>query len=125
MIVHDEETLEEALQLLESQGPLHYSDEYAYIIITTPETLELQCRRAFGRNDIAVVVPRGEESAMEDYTKMRVIIRKRRSEEEKRRVREWVKEHPEIAKASAEEVPQIIKRMRKERRSSTKEEVVE
>ena len=96
MIVKDEESLDSALAMLESQGPVRYSDEYSYIIITTPETLELQCRRAFGRNDVAVVVPRGSESEMEDYAKVRLLIRKQRAEDEKREIKEWVREHPEV-----------------------------
>ena len=97
MIVKDEETLVQVLQLIEASGPVRYSDEYAYVIITTPETLELQCRRAFGRNDIAVVVPCGSESEMEDYARARSRIRKQRAEDEKKRIKEWVREHPEVA----------------------------
>jgi len=95
VIVHDESTLNEALQVLESQGPVRYSDQYAYVIVTTPETLEMLSRRAFDRNDVVVVAPRGQESGMEDQAKVRVTIRKQRAEEEKRKIREWVKEHPE------------------------------
>ena len=96
MIVHNEETLVEALQMIESQGAVRYSDEYAYIIITTPETLELQCRRALARNSIAIVVPRGHESEMEDHTTNLRVIKKRRAMEEKKMIKEWVREHPEV-----------------------------
>lgn len=94
MIVHDEETLQSALQTLESRGSLRYSDQYAYIIVTTPETLELLCRRAFDRNDVVVVVPRGEERSMEVHTVAQKTIRKKRADEERKRVREWAREHP-------------------------------
>ena len=109
MIVHNEETLHEALQLLESNGPVRYSDEYAYIIITTPETLELQARRAFDRNDVAVVVSRGQEREMEDHAKARPSIRKQRAEDEKRRIKAWVREHPEV-------VEKIEESLRKEKK---------
>ena len=94
MIVQDEETLEVALQLLGSEGPIRYNDQYAYIIITTPETLELQCRRALARNDIAVVVPRGHEHEIEDYRSSVRRVRRERAEEEKKKIKEWVREHP-------------------------------
>ena len=95
MVVKDEPTLHEALQMLESQGPVRYSDQYAFIVITTLETLELQCRRALDRNDIAIVVPRGHEREMEDYSQNLSKIRKQRAEEEKERIKEWIKEHPD------------------------------
>jgi len=99
MIVHDESTLDEALQMLESQGPVCYSDQYALVTVTTPETLEMLCRRAFDRNDIAIVAPRGKEHEMEVHSRVLPRIRKERAEEEKRRIKEWVREHPdEVAK---------------------------
>ena len=99
MIVHDESTLDEALQMLESQGPVCYSDQYAFVIVTTPETLEMLCRRAFDRNDIVIVAPRGQEQEMEHHATELPRIRKRRAEEEKRKIKVWVREHPgEVAK---------------------------
>lgn len=96
MIVHNEETLEEALQMLAaSSSGIRYSDEYAYIIINQPEVLEDFCGRALRRNDIAVVVPYGRESEMEDYSRNVHRIRKQRAEEEKENIKKWVREHPE------------------------------
>ena len=106
MIVHDESTLQEALQLLESRGLVRYSDEYAYIIITTPGTLELLCRRAFNRNDIAIVVPRGEEQTMEDHSRERPGVRRRRARDEKKAIRAWVREHPE----QVQKIEKVLKR---------------
>ena len=113
MIVKDEESIEQALQMLAAEGTVRYSDQYSYIIITTPETLEYQCQRALARDDIAIVVPRGRESEMEDHTQALTRVKKQRAEEEKKKIREWVKEHPELATASAEEVPKIVKQIRK------------
>ena len=96
MIVKNEETLGEALQMLESGGPTRYSDEYSYIIIATPETLELQCRRAFARNSFAIVVPLGQEHEMEVHAGLLPSIREERRCEELRRTKAWVREHPEI-----------------------------
>lgn len=67
MIVKDEETTKQALQILNSSGAVRYSDEYAYVVITTSETLEYQCSRAVARGGIAIVVPHDHESEMEDY----------------------------------------------------------
>lgn len=78
-----------------SQG-VRYSDHYAFIIITTPETLELQCRRALTRNDIAVVVPLGREREMENYTTTLRNVRVERARAEKRRIKEWMEAHPEV-----------------------------
>jgi len=117
MIVHDDETLEEALQMLASSPEgVRYSDQYAYVIVTTPETLELQCRRALGRNDIAVVVPRGQEREMEVHARELPRVKEKRAREEKKRFKEWMKEHPELAKASPEEMSRIMKQIRKEQK---------
>jgi len=95
MIVKDGETLEEALQMLGAEGSVRYSDEYAYVILTSPDVLEDFCTRALRRNDIAIVVPHGHEGEMEDYSRNVRRIREQRAEEEKRKIKEWVKEHPE------------------------------
>lgn len=95
MIIHNEESIEAALQMLDAEGSVRYSDEYAYIIINQPHVLEDFSSRALRRNDIAIVVPYGRESEMEDYATNVRRIRKQRAEEERRKIKEWVKEHPE------------------------------
>lgn len=97
MIVHDEETFEAALQMLAtSPEGVRYSDRFAYVIVTTPETLEYLCSRALARNDIAIVVPRGHESEMEDYSRSLERVREKRERKEKTEVKEWIREHPEV-----------------------------
>ena len=113
MVVRNEETLEEALQMIRASGPVRYSDRYVYIIVTHSETLEDLCRKALARDDIAIVVPHGREREMENYTQALTRVKRQRVAEEKRRIREWVKEHPEIAEAPAEEIPKVVRRMRK------------
>jgi len=116
MIVHDVESIEQALQMLAaSPEGVRYSDQYSYIIITTPETLEYQCLSALARDDIAIVVSRGHESEMEGHTAALTRIKRQRVREEKRKIKEWIREHPELAKASAEEMPKIVKRIRRGR----------
>ena len=96
MIVHDEGTLEEALQILAaSPEGVRYSDEYAYIIITQPHVLEDFCTRALRRNDIAIVVAYGHESEMESHARNVGRIRRKRAEDEKESIKRWVREHPE------------------------------
>ena len=95
MIIKDEETLERALQMISAEGAVRYSDEHAYVIITTPETLELQARKALARNSIAVIAPRGQEHEMEDYSTHVRIVRRERIEEEKKDIKRWFREHPE------------------------------
>lgn len=72
MIVKDEETLEEALQMLwlDCPGGVRYSDTYLYIKISRPSMLEHRCKLALSRGDIAVVVPLGTEHTMEDHAIM-------------------------------------------------------
>jgi len=85
MIVKDEETLQDALQMLEtSPRGVRFVDTYAFRIITTPENLEYQCRRALKRWDIVVVVPLGSESAMEDQSKARRGFSEARQREQRR-----------------------------------------
>ena len=96
MIVHDEETLEEALQVLASSPEgVRYSDEYAYIIINQSHVLEDFGMKALRRNDIAIVVPLGHEGGMENYAQNVTKIRRKRAEVEKENIKKWVSEHPE------------------------------
>lgn len=94
MIVHDEESLNEALLLAES-GPVRYVDCYAYIIITSADTLEARCRVALRRGDIVVVTPQGMEAEMESYPSALRRIRERRRRQERKDIREFFREHPE------------------------------
>lgn len=105
MIVKDEETIEQALQMLAvSPEGVRYSDRYLYVITTSAETLELQCRRSLGRNDIAIVVPRGCEREMENYATSLTRIREQRAVKEKKDIKEWLREHPEIVEKMRREI---------------------
>lgn len=115
MIVHSEETLEGALQML-SASPLgvRYSDEYSYVVYSRVGQLEYALRRALARGDIAVVVPVGQEATMEDHTRERPKILAQRKRRELKDVRKWIAEHPELKEAKTEQ--EIIKLYRKERK---------
>lgn len=97
MIIKDEESLNEALQILESSpSGVRYSDMYVYITVSSPDTLEWLSRRALSRNDIAIVVPRGQEREMENYGHHLSRIRKQRAVKEKKDIKDWVREHPDV-----------------------------
>ena len=115
MIVHNEETLEEALQML-AASPLgiRYSDEYSYVTYSRVGQVEYALRRALGRGDVAVVVPVGQEHFMEDHARERPKILERRKRQELKDVREWISEHPELKEAKTEE--EVVKLYRKERK---------
>ena len=115
MIVHDEDTLQQALSLVE-QGPVRYSDQHAFVIFSEPGQLEYSARRALERSDIAVVVPVGQERAMEVHAIERPKILARRKRQELKDVRAWIAAHPELKAARTEQ--EIVKLYRKERKES-------
>lgn len=97
MVVKDEDTLHQALSLVE-RFPVRYSDEHEYAVITSSEVLERLCRGAFARNSVAIVVPTGEEDHMESFPWELKVARQERRYDEQRRVREWMRTHPEALK---------------------------
>lgn len=95
MVVHDEETIEGALLLLRERDVVRYVDQYAYILISDPLTLEDRCQAAVGRGDIAVVVPKGMEPTLENYDTELRRVRERRKKQEAVDIREYFHEHPD------------------------------
>ena len=119
MIVHNEETLEEALQMLSaSPSGVRYSDQFAYVTYSRPLQLEGSLRSALGRGDIAIVVPAGQEASMEDHARELPRIQERRKRQDLRDVRAWISEHPELKEAKSEQ--EIIKLYRKSRKEDAK-----
>ena len=112
MIVYDDETLENALKMLETGGVVKYDDEFSFRTITSLEQLERLCSDALKRGDVAIVARSVNE--MEEHDAALRGVRRLLALEERRRVKEWLKQHPELAKAKAEEIPAIVKRLRKE-----------
>ena len=111
MIVHDEESLGSALAVLEASGVVKYVDEFQFRTITSPEQLESLCLAALERDDVAVVASNIVQ--LENYDAAKRLVRKQRAQEERRRIRAWVKQYPELAKAKAVEVPKLVKQIRK------------
>jgi len=99
MVIHDEDTLEQALSLLATDGSVRYSDTFSYVIITTPETLEKQVRSAFDRGDIAIVCPVGQERSMEVHSVELGRVKARRRVQEKKEFQEFMRSNPEFKKA--------------------------
>jgi len=94
MVVHDEETLSEALLLLDS-GPVRYSDEYVYTVFSNRDAFESRVLSAFTRGSIAIVVPLGKETEMEVHATALLRVKDRRKREELKAIREYFREHPE------------------------------
>jgi len=111
MIVYDDETLENALKMLETGGVVKYDDEFSFRTITSLEQLERLCSDALKRGDVAIVARSVNE--MEERGAALRDVRRLLALEERRRVKEWLKQHPELAKAKAEEIPKLVKQIRK------------
>lgn len=108
MVIHDENTLEEGIVMVQ-QSPIRYSDEFSYRTVTTVDLLRSLASPALERGDIAIVVPLGQESSMEEHAPTRRAFREQRREQEKLSTRRWVAEHPEVKKAkTTSEILKII-----------------
>ena len=114
MIIQDEGSLEEALQLVE-MGPVRYSDRYSWTVMSSSGTLEKQATAALNRGEIAIVAPVGQEKTMEEYdpTVRKVLAQRKR--EEMKKVRAWVAQHPEVKEAKTEQdILRIYRKAQKE-----------
>jgi hypothetical protein len=99
MIVRDEETLEQALSLIDQSGEVRYSDEYNYIVLSSRGTLGRYLCAALGRESIAVVVPSGEESSMENFYTELARVKEARRVDAKRNMQQWFQSNSEFRDA--------------------------
>lgn len=94
ILVHDDETLEQAIELAAAE-PVHYSDRYSFRTVESTEALKLLVNEAFERGEIVLVGKLGEE--LPDYKTTwgayRIQERERRKQEDKE-TRRWMREHP-------------------------------
>lgn len=102
IIVKDDETIDEALALLEQHGTVQYSDHWEYRTLTSPSVLSAKCHEAISRDEIALVAPRDEE--MPVYDAVWPQVKREVALERTRRARAWIRAHPHEMKA-------MIKRM--------------
>jgi len=103
MVVYDSESLEKALQLLKSAGTVRYSNRYMFLLVSDMQKLFTLCNAALKKGEVSIVVARGHEREMEDYEPSLRAIKKARKIEEQKRMRKWVREHPE-------EIERVIRR---------------
>lgn len=98
ILVHDEDTLEQAVQLVQ-QDAVSYSDRYQFRTVTTPEMLRTLVAAAFERNEIMLVGESGE--GLPDYkTTWRAYKaeqREKRKQDDKE-MRAWIRAHPKEIK---------------------------
>jgi len=107
MIVKDDKTLEEALSVLEQNpGGVRYIDRYSWTIVNSPEVLRRKCSDALERGEIAIVSILGRD--WENYDLALRKVKRERAQEEKKRISEWAKMHPE-------EVEKVLKRVKRRR----------
>lgn len=105
IIVKDDDTLEQAVQLAQQES-VRYSDRYQFRTISSPETLRTLCNEAFGRSEIALVASLDEE--LPDYKATWRAYKAERREQKKqedKEMRQWIREHPT-------EIKEMMRRMR-------------
>ena len=113
MVIHDEETLQKALALVE-RSPVRYSDRFKYVTYSSSPNLEKALRSAIASGDVAIVVPVGEERTAEVYSYELSRVQARRRRQKMKDVKKWISDHPELKKAETEE--EIVRLYRKSRK---------
>lgn len=97
IIVKDEDTIEQAVVLVDAEGTVHYSDHYMFRTISSPEKLRVLCNEALSQGEIALVAPLGEDLPdwKETFKKVKVALRAEAEE----RAQEWIRTHPDEVEA--------------------------
>ena len=96
IVVKDDNSLSDALDLLSSKGQVRYSDRYEFRTIDNSAALTNKCREALGREEIAIVAP--VEESMPEYrvlAKQVDVERREAKKAEEKKARQWIHEHPE------------------------------
>jgi hypothetical protein len=94
IIVKNEDTLEQAVELLQKLDVVRYSDCYSYRKVAQPDLLKTLCTEALGRSEIALVAAVDEELPVYQrvWADVRVQIREERKRHDKE-IRAWVRTH--------------------------------
>ena len=97
IIVKDEDTIEQAVSLIDAEGTVHYSDHYMFRTLSSPEKLRVLCVEALSRGEIALVAPSDEDLPdwTETFKKVKVTLRV----EARERAEEWIRTHPDEVQA--------------------------
>lgn len=105
ILVHDEDTLEQAVQLVQ-QDAVHCSDRYQFRTVTSPVMLRTIVAAAYQRNEI-VLVGKLDEGLPDYRTTWRAYKaeqREKRKQDDKE-MRAWIRAHPA-------EIKEMMRRMR-------------
>lgn len=95
MIVKDDNTLQQALNLI-SLAPVYYSDENRFERVEDSTRLLDLMTTALDRGSIAIVS--NDKGHMENWNYEIKLVRKQRYIDEKKHIRTWVREHPDVVK---------------------------
>jgi len=98
MIVKDEITRQEAVNLFKQNSQVFYSDKNLYsAIVKSPEMLSYYITRSFNRGEISVVGTELQKMELFDYELK--IFKQHQQQQEMKDARTWFKTHPrEVAK---------------------------
>jgi hypothetical protein len=108
MIVKDETTLEQAMELTK-QGRVWYHDAVMFSTNMDPAELRVKLTQRIQVGDIGIVALAGPQYYMEDYDFALKMIRKQRKVEEQKAIRHWVTEHPAAVRKVQERAEKAAK----------------
>lgn len=97
VVIKDEPSVEEAVQLLEQHGAVRYSDRYSYRTFRSPDTLRAVCLMSLERGEGAMISCLDEDTP--SYETVWLSVKKEIVERKKRDAREWIQKHPEEVRA--------------------------
>jgi len=97
LVVYDEETLQQAMTF---DLPVRFSDRYVFVVFASAGVLERNLRRALDREEIAIVVPHGQEHTAENFTVEFRKFKERKRREEIEGTKTFLREHPEAKERS-------------------------
>ena len=100
MIVKDENTLMQALDLLKA-GPVRCATRFVSRTVEDAEVLDRLLQEQLEKGDIAVVTLRDSAQYAEDYGYALKAVQRERRMAEQKAVRKWVTEHPVEARKFA------------------------
>jgi len=95
IVIKDENSIDEALVLLEQEGAVRYSDRYEFRTIRSPKVLRVKCAGVLESSEGALIGSLCEE--LPSYDSVWPKVKAELAEARKKEAREWIKAHPEEA----------------------------